>query len=52
MVYEFNAVDSGIEGIIVELGANLHLMSQFVKARNKLTKNLPKWVAGVVNYLT
>lgn len=35
-----------------ELGIKLKARSQFVKARNKLTKNLPRWAGEVVNFVT
>jgi hypothetical protein len=41
-----------IDGLMLELGIKLNARTQFVKARNKLTRNLPKWSAELVNFAT
>jgi len=41
-----------IDGLMLELGIKLNARTQFVKARNKLTRNLPKWLAELVNFAT
>lgn len=41
-----------IDLLFDEVSLNLHLRTQFVKARNKMTKNLPKWVRVTVNFVT
>ena len=41
-------VDAGAN----EFSVSLHARSQFVRARNKLTRKLPKWLAEAVNLLT
>lgn len=41
-------IDAGAK----EFGVNLKARAQFVKARNKLTRNLPRWAGEAVNLLT